>query len=174
VNVLGLVGKGAKEGLRKPGDVMVTTNLELLQPRHDENAFRLPTHRFASRVVCEWKFRNEEVELGCEVSGDALFLTVKDFLSRIWKLLCGIIHTRSMENKVYRLGYHLVIFIDVQGQRDKFKGLRLPKTAEEHASVQQALRDTAGFVIGLREAFRKNFAAFEEGISGKETDALRP
>jgi hypothetical protein len=57
-----------------------------------------------------------------------------------------------MENKTYRLGYHLTVFLDVQGQREKFKGLCLPKTPEEHAVVQEVLKDTAGFVVGLRDA----------------------
>jgi hypothetical protein len=74
----------------------------------------------------------------------------------------------------YRLGYHLVVFLDVQGQREKFKGLRLPKTADEHAAVQEVLKDTAGFVVGLRAAFRKNFKAFEAGISGKKGERLQP
>jgi len=74
---------------------------------------------------------------------------------------------KSMEDKTHRLGYHLVVFLDVQGQREKFKGLRLPRTSEEHAAVQEVLKNTAGFVVGLRATFRKNFAAFEAGISGK-------
>lgn len=44
-----------------------------------------------------------------------------------------------MENRNLTLGYHLVAFLDVQGQKEKFKQLRLPKTSEEHAEV--ALRN---------------------------------
>jgi len=79
-----------------------------------------------------------------------------------------------MENKTYRLGYHLTVFLDVQGQREKFKGLRLPKTPEEHAAVQEVLKDTAGFVVGLRDGFRRNFEAFEAGISRKKGERLQP
>jgi hypothetical protein len=73
-----------------------------------------------------------------------------------------------MKKKTYQLGYHLAVFLDVQGQREKFKGLRLPKTSDEHAAVQKVLNDTVGFVLGLRTTFRKNFEAFEAGISGKK------
>ena len=45
-----------------------------------------------------------------------------------------------------------------------FRQLKLPKTPEEHVSAQQALKDTAGFVCGLRDMFRKQFHAFEAGI----------
>jgi hypothetical protein len=79
-----------------------------------------------------------------------------------------------MENKHYQLGYHLTVFLDVQGQREKFKGLRLPKTPDEHAAVQEVLKDTAGFVVGLRDTFRRNFEAFEAGISRKRGEHLQP
>ena len=90
-------------------------------------------------------------------------------LQESWKFLRQLFSKEliSMEDKTHRLGYHLVIFLDVQGQREKFKALRLPRTADEHAAVQEVLRDTAGFVLALRAAFRKNFEAFEAGISGK-------
>jgi hypothetical protein len=89
-------------------------------------------------------------------------------LSKVWKFLLRLFGKKSVENKTYRLGYHLTIYLDVQGQREKFKGLRLPKTSEQHAAVQEVLKDTAGFVVGLRASFRKNFEAFEAGISGKK------
>jgi hypothetical protein len=79
-----------------------------------------------------------------------------------------------METKTYRLGYHLTVFLDVQGQREKFKELRLPKSSEEHVAVQEVLKDTAGFVVGLRSAFRNNFEAFEAGISRKKGVSLQP
>ncbi len=31
-----------------------------------------------------------------------------------------------MERTIYNLGHHLVVFLDVLGQRDKFEGLRKP------------------------------------------------
>ena len=32
----------------------------------------------------------------------------------------------QMERTIYNLGHHLVVFLDVLGQRDKFEGLRKP------------------------------------------------
>jgi hypothetical protein len=62
-----------------------------------------------------------------------------------------------MEN--YTLGWHLVVFFDVLGQREKFRQLRLPKTPEERIAVQEVLRDTIRFVSNLRAVFRKQFEA---------------
>jgi hypothetical protein len=67
--------------------------------------------------------------------------------------------------KHYILGHHLVGFLDVLGQREKFRQLEIPKTPEDHARVGQVLRETAGFVSDLRGTFQSNFKAFESGIS---------
>ena len=67
--------------------------------------------------------------------------------------------------KHYILGHHLVGFLDVLGQREKFRQLEIPKTREDHARVGQVLRETAGFVSDLRGTFQSNFKAFESGIS---------
>jgi hypothetical protein len=67
--------------------------------------------------------------------------------------------------KHYILGHHLVGFLDVLGQREKFRQLEIPKTPEDHARVGQVLRETAGFVSDLRNTFQSNFKAFEAGIS---------
>jgi hypothetical protein len=72
-----------------------------------------------------------------------------------------------MDKKSYTLGHHLVAFLDVLGQREKFRHLELPKTAEDYARVEQVLSDTAGFVSGLRDTFRANFKAFQAGISAR-------
>ena len=45
-----------------------------------------------------------------------------------------------MEAKNYTLGRHLVTFLDVQGQRERFVELRLPRNAEEEAQVKEVLR----------------------------------
>jgi hypothetical protein len=42
----------------------------------------------------------------------------------------------EMENKNYILGHHLVAFLDVLGQREKFKGLQLPTNAHEEEHVK--------------------------------------
>lgn len=62
------------------------------------------------------------------------------------------------------LGYHLVAFLDVLGQREKFKSLRLPTSQKEHAEVAEILRQTAGFVMELRESFKEQFAQFDSGL----------
>jgi hypothetical protein len=69
-----------------------------------------------------------------------------------------------MEQRHLQLGHHLVAFLDVLGQRDRFKGLRLPKTPEESAEVAEVLRQTAGFVIELRQIFDEQFRSFEAGL----------
>jgi len=77
----------------------------------------------------------------------------------------------------FRLEYHLVAFLDVLGQRERFKALRLPTTPEDKEKVVEVLRQTAGFVLELRKTFDKNFTAFESGLSNlkKHTDkSVRP
>jgi hypothetical protein len=60
-----------------------------------------------------------------------------------------------------------VAFLDVLGQSEKFQQLRLPKTPEEYLTVAGVLKDTAGFVLGLRKVFRNNFERFKEGLTSK-------
>lgn len=66
-----------------------------------------------------------------------------------------------MKKRHLQLGHHLVAFLDVLGQRDKFRGLHLPKTPEEAATVGEVLRQTAGFVLDLRRVFGQQFKIFE-------------
>jgi hypothetical protein len=70
-----------------------------------------------------------------------------------------------MVKRHLKLGHHLVAFLDVLGQRERFKGLRLPKTSEETAEVAEVLRQTAGFVLELRENFAQQFKSFEAGFT---------
>jgi len=81
-----------------------------------------------------------------------------------------------MEKKSLKLGHHLVAFLDVLGQRDKFRGLRLPTNASEEEKVKEVLRQTAGFVLDLRRVFHKQFEVFEKGAGmGAHTkEPLRP
>jgi hypothetical protein len=79
-----------------------------------------------------------------------------------------------METENYKLGHHLVAFLDVLGQRDKFKGLRLPTNAEEEAHVKEILRQTAGFVVGLRKVFQNVFKAFEAGSATLRAHTMEP
>lgn len=73
-----------------------------------------------------------------------------------------------MENKNFKLGHHLVAFLDVLGQREKFRGLQLPKNAYEEAQVKEVLRRTAGFVLDLRTEFHRQFEVFEKGVGMSE------
>jgi hypothetical protein len=68
------------------------------------------------------------------------------------------------EPRIFRLGYHLVAFLDVLGQRPRFRQLRLPKTKEEEVQVKEVLQSTAGFVLELRRLFQSQFEAFESGL----------
>jgi hypothetical protein len=62
-----------------------------------------------------------------------------------------------MKNGNSDLGYHFVAFLDVQGQRERFRALRLPTNPDETAAVAEVLRQTAGFVLDLRQAFDEQF-----------------
>ena len=82
-----------------------------------------------------------------------------------------------MEKRIYKLGHHLVVFLDVLGQRDKFRGLKRPANAQEEAEVTEVLRQTAGFVVELRTVFQKQFEAFEAGTPNMQRhtkELLRP
>lgn len=70
-----------------------------------------------------------------------------------------------MEKTSFRLEYHLVAFLDVLGQREKFKALHLPTSPEDKENVAEVLKQTAGFVLELRKTFDNNFTAFESGLS---------
>jgi len=81
-----------------------------------------------------------------------------------------------METRIFKLGQHLVAFLDVLGQRDRFRGLRPPTNPGEEAHVKEVLRQTAGFVTDLRGVFQTQFALFEKGAGmGTHTkEPLRP
>jgi hypothetical protein len=82
-----------------------------------------------------------------------------------------------MEQRVYRLGHHLVAFLDVLGQRDKFRGLKRPPNAKEEGEVKEVLRQTAGFVVELRTVFQTQFEVFEAGAQSMRrhtNEAVRP
>jgi hypothetical protein len=68
-----------------------------------------------------------------------------------------------MEKRIYRLGHHLIAFLDVLGQRDRLRGLKKPTNAQEEDEVKEVLRQTAGFVVELRAVFQNQFEAFEAG-----------
>ncbi len=70
----------------------------------------------------------------------------------------------AAQERIYVLENYLVAFLDVLGQSDKFEQLRLPKTAEEHAAVQETMRGTVRFISDLRGRFGIQFDAFEAGL----------
>jgi hypothetical protein len=73
-----------------------------------------------------------------------------------------------MTKRTLILGYHLVAFLDVLAQRDALEQLRkMPTTPEERVQTEEALRNTAGFVLDMRELFQSTFAEFEEGASSR-------
>lgn len=84
-------------------------------------------------------------------------------LVAVWSV-CPRRQSAKLVEKRYILGHYLVGFLDVLGQREKFRQLEIPKTPEEHSRVGQVLRETAGFVSDLRDTFQSNFKAFESGI----------
>lgn len=79
-----------------------------------------------------------------------------------------------MEKRMYKLGDHLVAFLDVLGQRDKFRGLKKPTNAQEEDEVKEALRQTAGFVAELRTVFQSQFEVFEAGASNMQRHTKKP
>jgi hypothetical protein len=82
-----------------------------------------------------------------------------------------------MDVKIYTLCNHVVAFLDVLGQREKFRQLQLPKTPAEQLAVQEVLRDTVGFVSSLRDEFRLHFESFEAGVlkpQSKNKKLLQP
>jgi hypothetical protein len=80
----------------------------------------------------------------------------------------------TQQPKIFTLGHHLVAFLDVLGQRDRFRQLRLPRTAEEESQVKEVLKSTAGFVLALREMFARQFETFEAGLSNIRAHAKEP
>jgi hypothetical protein len=100
------------------------------------------------------------------------FGSVRAFLRRLFRRK----YQAPMEAKNYTLGHHLVAFLDVQGQRERFVELRLPRNAEEEAQVKEVLRQTAGFIVELRNVFRHQFEIFEKGagMGAHSKEPVRP
>jgi hypothetical protein len=79
-----------------------------------------------------------------------------------------------MEKRIYKLGHHLVAFLDVLGQRDRLRELIKPKNAQEEDEVKEVLRQTAGFVVELRTVFQNQFEAFEAGAPSMQRHTKEP
>ena len=93
-----------------------------------------------------------------DTAGVARFGSViKVWLGAVRKFLRKLYRKEPrMEKRMYKLGHHLVAFLDVLGQRDKFRGLKKPTNAQEEDEVKEVLRQTAGFVAELRTVFQPN------------------
>lgn len=101
--------------------------------------------------------------------------SIRQWLERIRSFLRRLFGGKaSMETRNLRLGHHLVAFLDVLGQSERFKKLRLPATLEEHAEVGEVVRQTAGFVLDLRKAFDEQFRAFEAGSPNMHRHTKKP
>jgi hypothetical protein len=68
-----------------------------------------------------------------------------------------------VEEIIYQYGWHLVAFLDVCGQREELRQLRMPKTEDEYLAVLGILKNTAGVVLGLRKVFSDYFKSFAQG-----------
>jgi hypothetical protein len=81
-----------------------------------------------------------------------------------------------MTNKTYDLGWHLVAFLDVLGQREQFRQLKLPTTPQEELATTEVIKRTAGFVDDLRDQFREEFEEFEHDLckSHARVESLQP
>lgn len=79
-----------------------------------------------------------------------------------------------MDQQVFKLGQHLVAFLDVLGQREKFRSLKRPTNPEEEAEVKEVLRQTAGFVVELRTVFQTQFEVFEAGAPNVQRHTKMP
>lgn len=67
-----------------------------------------------------------------------------------------------MENKNHQYGYYIVGFLDVLGQREKLRQLRrLPKDDADLENTIKQLRETAGYVMRLREILADYFLRFK-------------
>ncbi len=96
------------------------------------------------------------------------FRRIINFVRRLFQ------RTPHMKMRNFNLGYHLVAFLDVLGQRDRFRDLRLPKTPQEAAAVGEVLRQTAGFVLDLRDAFDEQFKSFEAAVTNVTRHTKEP
>jgi hypothetical protein len=70
-----------------------------------------------------------------------------------------------MVKEKYDFGWYMVAYLDVQGQREKFRKLKVPTTDVEAQAVSEVVLETAGFIDLLRDQMREEFRDFEERIS---------
>lgn len=70
-----------------------------------------------------------------------------------------------MAKEKYDFGFYLVAYLDVQGQRERFRKLKVPTTDAEAQAVSEVVLETAGFVDSLRDQLRDELRDFEERVS---------
>lgn len=70
-----------------------------------------------------------------------------------------------MAKTQYDSAWYLVAFLDVQGQREKLRDIKVPTNEAEKAKLDQAMLETAGFIDSLRDQLRGELKEFEETIS---------
>ena len=100
---------------------------------------------------------------------------IKAWLGAVRKFLRNLYRNEPrMEKRMYELGHHLVAFLDVLGQRDKFRGLKKPTNGQEEDEVKEVLRQTAGFVAELRTLFQRQFEIFEAGVPNVQRQTKEP
>jgi hypothetical protein len=70
-----------------------------------------------------------------------------------------------MAKEKYDFGSYMVGLLDVQGQHEKFRMLKVPITDAEAQAVNEVILETAGFVDSLRDQLRGDLREFEERVS---------
>jgi hypothetical protein len=70
-----------------------------------------------------------------------------------------------MAKAQYDCGWYLVAFLDVQGQREKFRNLKVPNNDAEREALNTVVLGTAGFVDRLRDQLRAELQDFEAEVS---------
>jgi hypothetical protein len=62
------------------------------------------------------------------------------------------------------LAWDIVAFLDVMGQKEKLLQLNMPRTPEDRIVIEAVLKDTAGFVLRLRDVYQQNYDSFRSGL----------
>jgi len=122
-----------------------------------------PTLGLVRQFACVTIFSPDEV-----IGRDALDLVflLRDFGDNV----------PSMKQNNYTFGWHLVAFLDVLGQRERFRQLKVPTTPAEVLTVNEVLMQTAHFVNDLRDQFKEEFLDFDRRLSMKRpvVESLMP
>jgi hypothetical protein len=100
---------------------------------------------------------------------------VKIWLGAVRKFLRKLCREEPrMEKRTYKLGRYFVAFLDVLGQRDKFRGLKKPANVQEEDEVKEVLRQTVGFIAELRTVFKSQYEIFAAGAPNMQRHTKEP